>query len=175
MTGLNQVNHISQCHSFILRYFSVSASLGFCRWGEDRICQQTLKAGQERRKKEKGNEGGQRPQSQIKALSLLAASAFQTPARIESRLTLQLSLSVIVQKEGAQAGERQTVRDEQTDGAGENRTIPQTKWSQAFRPGQEIKKSSRFNQMKETCVLPHCVFFKQYQCNMHFYQNVETF
>ncbi|KAI9533086.1 hypothetical protein NQZ68_026639 [Dissostichus eleginoides] len=48
--------------------------------------------------KEKGNEGGQCPQSQIKALSLPSASAFEAPARIERRLTLQLSLSVIVQE-----------------------------------------------------------------------------
>lgn len=33
------------------------------------------------------------PQSQIKALSLLSASAFQAPARMERRLTLQLSVS----------------------------------------------------------------------------------
>lgn len=58
--------------------------------------------------KEKGNEGGQRPQPQIKAFSLPAASAFEAPVRIESRLTLQLSLCVIVQKERVQAGEKQT-------------------------------------------------------------------
>lgn len=62
--------------------------------------------GEKAGEKEKGNEGGQRPQSQIKALSLPSASAFEAPARIERRLTLQLSLSVIVQKGRAQAGER---------------------------------------------------------------------
>lgn len=69
-----------------------------------------IETGRERRRKEKGNEGGQHPQSQIKALSLPIASAFQAPARIQSRLTLQLSLSVIVQKERAQAGERERDR-----------------------------------------------------------------
>lgn len=66
-------------------------------------------------KREKGNEGGQRPQSQIKALSLPSASAFEAPARIERRLTLQLSLSVIVQKERAQARERDRQSERETD------------------------------------------------------------
>lgn len=70
--------------------------------------------------KEKGNEGGQRPQSQIKALSLPSASAFEAPARIERRLTLQLSLSVIVQKESTSGKERERetdrVRERETDG-----------------------------------------------------------
>lgn len=73
--------------------------------------------------------GGQHPQSQIKALSLPSASAFGAPARIERRLTLQLSLGVIVQKERAQAQERDRQRgrgDRQTSREGEGSTMPQT-------------------------------------------------
>ena len=65
--------------------------------------------------KEKGNEGGQCPQSQIKAFSLPSASAFEAPARIERRLTLQLSLSVSVQRERENPSERDRQRERERD------------------------------------------------------------
>lgn len=81
-------------------------------------------------KERRGMRGGQHPQSHIKALSLPSASAFEAPARIERRLTLQLSLSVIVQKERAQAQQRDRQQGRrtgrQTYREGEGSTMPQT-------------------------------------------------
>ncbi|KAF6732680.1 hypothetical protein FQA47_011252 [Oryzias melastigma] len=73
--------------------------------------------GSERKEEKNGGgiEGGQCPGSQIKAHYLPSASAFQAPARIERRLTLQLSLSVIVQKAQAQDTDSQTDRQTESE------------------------------------------------------------
>lgn len=106
--------------------------------------------------KEKGNEGGQCPQSQIKALSLPTASAFESPCqdRKSSHVT---AVSQCHRSERESASSRETgrvrERDRKTDGEGENGTMPQTEGSQAFIDGQEKNNSSRFNWKRKPCGL----------------------
>lgn len=108
--------------------------------------------GSERKEEKNGGgiEGGQCPGSQIKAHYLPSASAFQAPARIERRLTLQLSLSVIVQKAQAQDTDSQTDRQTESEKTAQCHSLSRGKLS---RLDKWITAGSKWKWMRQPLVM----------------------